>query len=372
VCLIVAPPSPLFRRPQEGKAWLDQLGLDTIIQSRLNPLKVCIPERSLFWCARACLLILSLLVWTHPQLCASTVVTEFLKIAGDLCGLLPSCRAVLERNKRIVLPTKSVYGNANQLDSFFPFDPYLLRHSSKHISSVYQTWSPAPETSVPTAAPSFSSSSASSSSVSPSRSSSASSALSSALVSSAPPSPYSAVPLNSSTSGLLLPPPSPSIHVPLTFLESLPLSQGSELSSYNSGSPGSPGFLGAIRVGVRRQRGGAHGDELHHGIACRWRHALDDAGQREQRRRFLVEVLVGWQVSNHGPNSNNNNNNKIACTNEQCAVSVLFPAYARQGEIVDMGEEAGGGGDVVVLMRLSCLLMKKEKQQINILRSQRL
>jgi len=100
----------------EGNAFFQSLGIDDIIQSRLNPLK----------------------------LCAATVVAEFVKITVNLFGLLPSYSIVVEHNKSIVLPTKSVYGNANQLDSFFPFDPYLLRHSSKHINSIYQTWNPAP------------------------------------------------------------------------------------------------------------------------------------------------------------------------------------------------------------------------------------
>lgn len=95
------------------------------------------------------------------QLCAPTVVTEFIKVTTDM---LPSCTQVLERNKRIVLPTRSAFGNVNQLDSFFPFDPYLLRHSSKHIASIYQTWSPAPAattsaSSVPTQSPTSSASS---------------------------------------------------------------------------------------------------------------------------------------------------------------------------------------------------------------------
>lgn len=185
---------------QEGAAFLDSLELDAIIQSRLNPLR----------------------------LCASTVVTEFLKVAADLCGLLPSARAVLERNKRVVLATKSVFGNANQLDSFFPFDPYLLRHSSKHISAIYQTWSPIPENpaTATTAPPTTTTASTASTIARPSSSAAA--------------------------------PPSPAMRVPLTFLSSLPGSSSPNLGdgygSSNETPPGTPNFL--------MRRGSIGGEEL--------------------------------------------------------------------------------------------------------------
>ncbi|ELR13676.1 RNA polymerase I specific transcription initiation factor RRN3 protein [Acanthamoeba castellanii str. Neff] len=190
----------LALRTPEGAAFLDSLELDAIIQSRLNPLR----------------------------LCASTVVTEFLKVAADLCGLLPSARAVLERNKRVVLATKSVFGNANQLDSFFPFDPYLLRHSSKHISAIYQTWSPIPENpaTATTAPPTTTTASTASTIARPSSSAAA--------------------------------PPSPAMRVPLTFLSSLPGSSSPNLGdgygSSNETPPGTPNFL--------MRRGSIGGEEL--------------------------------------------------------------------------------------------------------------
>jgi hypothetical protein len=159
------------------------------------------------------------------------VVTEFLKVAADLCGLLPSARAVLERNKRVVLATKSVFGNANQLDSFFPFDPYLLRHSSKHISAIYQTWSPIPEN--PATA-----------TTAPPTTTTASTATASTI----------ARPSSSSTAA----PPSPAMRVPLTFLSSLPGSSSPNLGdgygSSNETPPGTPNFL--------MRRGSIGGEEL--------------------------------------------------------------------------------------------------------------
>lgn len=192
----------LALRTPEGAAFLDSLELDAIIQSRLNPLR----------------------------LCASTVVTEFLKVAADLCGLLPSARAVLERNKRVVLATKSVFGNANQLDSFFPFDPYLLRHSSKHISAIYQTWSPIPENpATATTAPPTTTTASTATALTIARPSSSAAA-----------------------------PPSPAMRVPLTFLSSLPGSSSPNLGdgygSSNETPPGTPNFL--------MRRGSIGGEEL--------------------------------------------------------------------------------------------------------------
>ena len=47
--------------------------------------------------------------------------------------------AILERNRRIVLP-KTATGNLNILEAFFPFDPYLLRVSSAHLEGLYLEW----------------------------------------------------------------------------------------------------------------------------------------------------------------------------------------------------------------------------------------
>jgi len=36
--------------------------------------------------------------------------------------------------------TKSSFGGSNQLEMFFPFDPYLLKHSAKYITDLYVKW----------------------------------------------------------------------------------------------------------------------------------------------------------------------------------------------------------------------------------------
>lgn len=48
---------------------------------------------------------------------------------------------ILEVNKDVFIPSKTVTGTKNQLIiDFFPFDPYLLRNSKPFIESLYQKW----------------------------------------------------------------------------------------------------------------------------------------------------------------------------------------------------------------------------------------
>jgi len=70
------------------------------------------------------------------------VVQEF----SDICSKLgvPDPQQIMTNNKRIALPTKSVYGGPNEIETFFPFDPYLLKQSSRHFKGAYQFWKTAP------------------------------------------------------------------------------------------------------------------------------------------------------------------------------------------------------------------------------------
>jgi len=70
------------------------------------------------------------------------VVVEFVNICTRLGVNEPLM--IFEQNKKLTLPTKSVYGGNNQLDSFFPFDPYLLKQSSRHFKGAYQFWKSSP------------------------------------------------------------------------------------------------------------------------------------------------------------------------------------------------------------------------------------
>jgi len=82
-----------------------ELNLEHLIKTKLNPLKVCLPS----------------------------IVREFVKVVKGLN--IVDCTNIMDRNSKIVLSTKS-----NQLESFFPFDPFLLKLSSKFIHPIYQIW----------------------------------------------------------------------------------------------------------------------------------------------------------------------------------------------------------------------------------------
>ncbi|EGG23668.1 hypothetical protein DFA_05802 [Cavenderia fasciculata] len=60
-------------------------------------------------------------------------------------SLASSCTNILRSNSKIVLPKSIVDSNSNTIsntfDSFFPFDPYLLRNSCSNIDDLYVQWS---------------------------------------------------------------------------------------------------------------------------------------------------------------------------------------------------------------------------------------
>lgn len=103
---------------EEGLKYLRRLNLERIVTCRMNPLKVCLP----------------------------TVVKMFAHITRQ--HELVFCYTIIEKNNRMTLPVATPTSSRavlnlslmNQLDSFFPFDPYLLRRSSKFIKSFYQEW----------------------------------------------------------------------------------------------------------------------------------------------------------------------------------------------------------------------------------------
>jgi len=113
----------IFRHKQlleleEGLKYIRRLNLDRIVTCRMNPLKVCLP----------------------------TVVRMFAHITRH--HEIVFCYTIIERNNRMLLPVATTTSSRavsnlsfmNQLDSFFPFDPYLLRRSAKFIKPIYQEW----------------------------------------------------------------------------------------------------------------------------------------------------------------------------------------------------------------------------------------
>lgn len=102
---------------KKGLAYLQSLNLERIVMCQLNPLKVCLPA----------------------------ITNMFAAITRKY--QLVFCYTIIERNNRCTLPVirssvggDSVSANTNPLDSFFPFDPYLLKRSGKLIEPLYQVW----------------------------------------------------------------------------------------------------------------------------------------------------------------------------------------------------------------------------------------
>ncbi|BBN15097.1 RNA polymerase I-specific transcription initiation factor RRN3 [Marchantia polymorpha subsp. ruderalis] len=95
----------------EGKRHLRGLCLQQVVEHRLNPLKVCLPS----------------------------VVEEFLRQSSTL--QLVDQSHWLASKERLDGNTRSMIVGDMRLDMFFPFDPYLLRHSDRFIRPNFTYWS---------------------------------------------------------------------------------------------------------------------------------------------------------------------------------------------------------------------------------------
>ncbi|KAL4240278.1 DNA independent RNA polymerase I transcription factor [Mactra antiquata] len=92
-----------------GLKWASTLQFQHLIHSRLNPLKVCLP----------------------------IIVKTFASVARQ--HQLAFCDHIIEQNNRSFLPVEKGCIK-NILDTYFPFDPYLLKVSSKYITPLYQEY----------------------------------------------------------------------------------------------------------------------------------------------------------------------------------------------------------------------------------------
>ncbi|KAM9393723.1 RNA polymerase I-specific transcription initiation factor RRN3 [Pholidichthys leucotaenia] len=101
---------------RKGLEYLQSLNLERVVMCQLNPLKVCLPSVTNMFAA----------------------ITKKYQVVF--------CYTIIEKNKRNMLPVLHssagdfVAANTNPLDSFFPFDPYLLKRSGQLIEPLYQTW----------------------------------------------------------------------------------------------------------------------------------------------------------------------------------------------------------------------------------------
>lgn len=96
-----------------GYLFLQNLNLSHIVLSRLNPLKFCI----------------------------GSVVDLFSSVMR--INQIVYCDTIIERNNRQCIPVCGKLESSNignPLDSFFPFDPYLLRNTKHLFHNLYQEW----------------------------------------------------------------------------------------------------------------------------------------------------------------------------------------------------------------------------------------
>ncbi|XP_059168975.1 RNA polymerase I-specific transcription initiation factor RRN3-like [Physella acuta] len=101
-----------FMQMKRGHKWAESLNFQRVVTSKLNPLRVCVP----------------------------IIVKTF--ASATRMHQLAFCDTIIERNNRYSLPiTSSSYQLASsaskQLESYFPFDPYLLPRSGTHITPLY-------------------------------------------------------------------------------------------------------------------------------------------------------------------------------------------------------------------------------------------
>ncbi|XP_069839804.1 RNA polymerase I-specific transcription initiation factor RRN3 isoform X2 [Dendropsophus ebraccatus] len=102
---------------RKGLSYLQGLNFERIVMCQLNPLKICLPS----------------------------VVNFFAAITRKY--QLVFCYTIIERNNRQMIPVirSSTGGDSaqtcsNPLDSFFPFDPCILKRCKIFIDPIYQPW----------------------------------------------------------------------------------------------------------------------------------------------------------------------------------------------------------------------------------------
>lgn len=100
----------------KGLKYIQGMNLQTLVSCRLNPLKFCLP----------------------------IIVKTFASIMRQRQLLF--CDTIIERNRRHDLSVEGSQANqgVNPLDSFFPFDPYILKRSSRFFKDIYREYEGTP------------------------------------------------------------------------------------------------------------------------------------------------------------------------------------------------------------------------------------
>ncbi|KAH3861210.1 hypothetical protein DPMN_024137, partial [Dreissena polymorpha] len=94
---------------KKGLKWAENLQIQHLVHSRLNPLKICLP----------------LVVKTFSAICRQ--------------HQLAFCDNIIQRNARSYIPVVSD-GTQKILEAYFPFDPYLLDRSKHYIEEQYRAY----------------------------------------------------------------------------------------------------------------------------------------------------------------------------------------------------------------------------------------
>lgn len=121
-----------------GQKFLESLNLQTLVTSRLNPLKICLPlvAKTFASIARFVIFICVKKFFGYALLVSTN---EIYSVICNNHSFLPCrihqiafCDTIMEHNRRSVLPVEGSmdasrqWTNINPLDSYFPFDPYVL------------------------------------------------------------------------------------------------------------------------------------------------------------------------------------------------------------------------------------------------------
>ncbi|KAF6029676.1 RRN3 [Bugula neritina] len=99
-----------FLEMGKANAFFLSLNLQTIVTCRLNPLRVCQP----------------------------VITRTFASFVRK--HQLAFCDAIIERNNRLTVPIAEEVSGPPHLESYFPFDPYLLIRSSVKVADLYRVF----------------------------------------------------------------------------------------------------------------------------------------------------------------------------------------------------------------------------------------
>jgi len=100
-----------YKHSDLTEEFVNSLDINNMISCKLNPAKIC----------------LQYVVEEFTLLCYRHF--DFIKIED-----------IIKSNQDTIIPSFSTSSNQLFLENFFPFDPYLLKRSSRHFKGIYKFW----------------------------------------------------------------------------------------------------------------------------------------------------------------------------------------------------------------------------------------